>query len=173
VIVLQHPIGADDEQERLWMSGTLAATRRFSRLVMMPNGDAGRAGIVEAIARERMGRGGSLTVVDHLPRERWLGLVRGAKVIVGNSSAGLIEACGLRTACVNVGPRQGGRQRPGHVIDCDYGAAQVAAAIDKAMKLDLRRLRNPYGDGRAGQRIAKLLATMELGPAVLRKRNSY
>jgi UDP-hydrolysing UDP-N-acetyl-D-glucosamine 2-epimerase len=165
VIVLQHPVGATDANEARWMRATLKATRDQRRLLMAPNGDPGCAGVRRAL------RG--IDTVEHLPRARWLSLLAGAKVIVGNSSAGLIEAAVLRTPSVNIGPRQNGREKPANVIDCDYGERAVRSAIKRAMKLDLRRMRHPYGDGRAGQRVAELLAGIDLRSVGLRKRNAY
>lgn len=167
LIIMQHPIGADPEDERRWMAATLRAARRLKHAVMMPNTDAGRDGIVTAI------RAAKVDAIDHLPRERWLSLLAGCSVLVGNSSAGLIEAAGLKVPCVNIGPRQGGRERPANVIDCKYGERNVRRAIDQALALDLRRMRHPYGDGRAGERIAELLATLPLDSMPVRKHNAY
>ncbi|MDH3583941.1 MAG: UDP-N-acetylglucosamine 2-epimerase [Phycisphaerae bacterium] len=167
VIVLQHPVGEADRQERTWMEQTLAATRRFDRVVMAPNADPGATGIRRAIAAEKV------QVIEHLPRDRWLSMLAGARAIVGNSSAGLIEAAVLRTPAVNVGPRQAGREKPGHVVDCDYGRGRVTAALGRALAADLRRLRHPYGDGRSGPRMAKLLASVRLDAMPLRKHNAY
>jgi UDP-hydrolysing UDP-N-acetyl-D-glucosamine 2-epimerase len=167
VIVMQHPIGAAAPDEQRRMTQTLRATRGFDRCVMMPNADPGSDGIVAAIAAA------NVEAVDHLPRERWLSMLAGCGVLVGNSSAALIEAAALKVPCVNIGPRQGGREKPRSVIDCDYGEQNVRCALDKALKLDLRRMRHPYGDGRAGERIAELLATLPLDSVPLRKHNAY
>ena len=167
LIVMQHPIGEAPERERAWMAATLEATRAHTRLVMSPNHDPGRDGIVRAI--EQAG----VEAVDHLPRERFLSLLKGAQAIVGNSSAGLIEAAGLKRPAVNVGPRQAGREKPRSVVDCDYGEANVRAGLDAALALDLRRLKHPYGSGAAGPRIAELLATLDMPALPLRKRNAY
>ncbi|QNN22877.1 UDP-N-acetylglucosamine 2-epimerase (hydrolyzing) [Planctomycetales bacterium ZRK34] len=164
VIVLQHPIGAADAQEATWMRQTLAATKGYTRMVMSPNADPGAAGIGRVLPSD---------AVNHLPRERWLPTLAGAKAIVGNSSAGLIEAAVLKTPCVNIGPRQAGREKPANVIDCDYGEANVRRALTKALKLDLRRMRHPYGDGRAGERIAELLSKFPLDKITIRKHNAY
>lgn len=167
LMIMQHPIGADDEQERRWMAATLRATRRHGRVVLTPNHDPGSDGIRAAI------RDAGVEAVEHLPRERFLRLLAGCRAIVGNSSAGLIEAAALRTPCVNVGPRQGGRGKPRSVIDAGYGEKPVRAAINRAMRLDLRRMRHPYGDGRTGLRVADLLASIDFGTLPLRKRNTY
>jgi UDP-hydrolysing UDP-N-acetyl-D-glucosamine 2-epimerase len=165
IIVLQHPIGASDEQEKEWMRGTLRATAKFSRLLMAPNRDAGSAGVRAAMK--------GLDVAEHFPRDAWLSLLAGARVIVGNSSAGLIEAAILKVPCVNIGPREAGREKPGSVIDCEYGKGNVRAAVKRALKLNLKKTRHPYGDGRSGERIAEVLATIALDRVTVRKHNSY
>jgi UDP-N-acetylglucosamine 2-epimerase len=150
------------------MADTLEATRPLKpRLVMAPNADPGCEGVRRAIADA------GVEPIEHLPRRRFLVLLKGAGVIVGNSSAGLIEAAALRTPAVNVGPRQAGRERPRHVVDCDYGRANVEAAIDHAFNLDLKAMRHPYGAGNTGQRVADLLAATDLNAIPLRKRNRY
>jgi len=167
LIVMQHPIGESDAREKRWMRGTLAATKAHRRVVMMPNADAGSDGIRAAI------KAAKVESIEHLPRRRWLAMLAGAGAIVGNSSAGLIEAAVLKTPCVNVGPRQGGREKPGNVIDCDYGKADVAAAVDKALAMNVRKLTHPYGHGESGRRIADLLTTVDLSSLPLRKHNAY
>ncbi len=167
VIVMQHPVGEDDEDERRWMTQTLEATAGMERLVMAPNADAGSEGVREALRRA------GVEPVEHMQRDRFLSLLMGARVIVGNSSAGLIEASALRTPCVNVGPRQAGREKPTSVVDCEYGLENVRAAITTAGQLNLAGLRHPYGDGTAGLKIAEQLATLDLKDVPLRKHNAY
>ncbi len=167
LIVIQHPIGAADRDEREWMEQTLDATAGYNRLVMAPNSDPGSKGIRAAL------KSSGVTVVENLLRERFVALLAGTGAITGNSSAGLIEAAVLKRPCVNIGPRQSGREAPGNVVACAYGERTVRAAVRRALRLDLRRKRHPYGDGHTGQRIAELLATIDLDGLPLHKRNSY
>jgi UDP-hydrolysing UDP-N-acetyl-D-glucosamine 2-epimerase len=167
IVLLQHPIGESDKREAAWMRQTLAAVADFQALVIGPNHDPGGDGIRAVLDPDRH------FVVDSLPRPAFLSLLAGARAIVGNSSAGLIEAAVLKVPCVNIGPRQAGREKPANVVDCDYGEQNVRKALKRALRLDLRRMRHPYGDGRAGERIANRLATIDLDAAPLRKRNAY
>ena len=167
LIVMQHPVGASPEQECKWMDASLKATARYNRLVFAPNHDPGRSGIMDAIAAH------GVIPIDHLPRERFLSLLAGAGAIVGNSSAGLIEAAALHTPCVNVGPRQGGREAPRSAVHCRYGVASVRTAIRNALAMDRKRLRHPYGKGDSGKRIADVLAKLDLSSIPRRKCNGY
>ncbi len=167
LIVIQHPIGAPDAQERQWMLDTLRATARYRRVVLTPNLDPGCRGIRMALRAERV------LPVKHMPRQRFLSQLAGAKAIVGNSSAGLIEAAALKVSCVNVGSRQDGRDKPSNVVDCGCGRRAVSEALSKAMGLNLKRMGHPYGSGRTGRRIARLLATIDLAGLPVRKRNAY
>lgn len=164
VVVVQHPTGASDAQEERWARGTLAAVRatKWDAFIGSPNHDAGSRGVRRGLRLKR-GKG-------HLPRRDFARLLAGAKLIVGNSSAGLIEAAALRVPCVNIGPRQNGREKPRNVVDCDYGRDPVKRAIDRALRLDLRRMTHPYGKGDTGLKIARLLATVD---APWRKRCAY
>ncbi|HZW08288.1 MAG TPA: UDP-N-acetylglucosamine 2-epimerase, partial [Phycisphaerales bacterium] len=96
-------------------------------------------------------------------------------VFVGNSSAGLIEAAALRVPTVNVGARQAGRERPANVVDAERESAEVvAAAVGRALEIDRAGLRHPYGEGRAGAKIAALLAGIDPhATGLVRKRCAY
>ncbi len=167
LIVLQHPIGGSKAEEQDRMLGTIEATSGHTRLVIAPNDDPGCAGIRAALRTSRV------RAIQHLPRPDFLRKLAGARAIVGNSSAGLIEAAILGVPCVNIGPRQAGREKPPNVIDCDYGQRNVGSAIKRALSLDLSRLHHPYGPGGTGTAIAELLATIDLNDVTLRKQNTY
>ncbi len=167
LIVMYHPTSGDAKTEAGVMKAILSATRGYERIVMMPNLDAGGEGVRRAI------KSAKVKPVEHLPRDRFLSLLKGCKAIVGNSSAGLIEAAALKTACVNVGPRQNGREKPGNVIDCGAGQAAIEHALQKVLSFDLRRMGHPYGDGRAGEKISGILAKADLSDMPLHKRNTY
>lgn len=78
--------------------------------------------------------------------------------VVGNSSSGLYEAPSFRKPTVNVGDRQKGRLRAESVIDCEVTAEAIVAAVRAAFVKDCSQVSNPYGDGDASGKIAKVLA---------------
>ncbi|MCA9305387.1 MAG: UDP-N-acetylglucosamine 2-epimerase (hydrolyzing) [Phycisphaerales bacterium] len=181
VLVMLHPCGLSGDGERAWadavIGGVADAVRGGHVAVMAPNHDAGRESllcVMESAVGERGWRW-----IEHLPRERFVGLLKSMRerggVLVGNSSAGLIECAALGVGVVNVGPRQNGRERGGNVVDvASADRAAVAEAIGRARGLHLSGHAHPYGDGDAGKRIAGAIAGVDIGSAgFLRKCNSY
>ncbi len=179
VVVLMHPSGLDADEERLvarnTMGGVAMAESDGRVLGLHPNHDPGRDEVLDELVASASRNG--WRVADHLPRERFVGLLkrlatRGG-VLVGNSSAGLIEAAAVGLGVVNVGVRQGGRERAANVIDVEGTSAnQVSEAIHRAR--ELRGAGHPYGDGHAGDRIADALASHDPRAAgFARKRNAY
>jgi UDP-hydrolysing UDP-N-acetyl-D-glucosamine 2-epimerase len=178
-IFLLHPSGLPDDNERSLaraaLHATAAAFKGRSVLCLAPNHDPGRDIILQEL--QSAARCNRWPIVDHLPRPRFLSLLkrlasRGGAVI-GNSSAGLIEAAALQLPAVNLGQRQAGRERPDNVVDAESGDP-IPDAIRTALRLDRPRLTHPYGDGRTGDRVARLLATSDpRSPGMLRKRCAY
>jgi UDP-hydrolysing UDP-N-acetyl-D-glucosamine 2-epimerase len=119
---------------------------------------------------------------EHLPRDRFVALLKRLRadgahsggLLIGNSSAGLIEARALGVRVVNVGPRQDGRERGPEVVDVpETDLHMLASRVDFAWGVTPSD-EHPYGDGRAGRRIADLLAAVDpRDERLLRKRNTY
>lgn len=177
VLVLLHPAGLGDRDEHLVAEALARAIEGTNTLWLHPNHDAGREAIMRVI--ESAGTLPGVTVRDHLPTHRFRALVRrlalSGGVVVGNSSAGLIECAALRCPVVDIGPRQGGRERPDNVVHIDeVSPGAVREAIEQARSLDLTELGHPYGSGDAPERIARVLAAINPhDPLLLRKRNTF
>ncbi len=178
-LLLLHPIGRPAEHEEATASGVLEALEAAGRrvLAMDPNLDPGRDGIMRALESAP-----EATVVHrsaHMERPLFLALLRRLALtdglIIGNSSAALIEAAALRLPAVNIGARQAGRDRPSNVVDAPSETPhEVQQAIQLAMAIDREAITHPYGDGKSAVRIADLLAqTPDTTDRLLRKRNAY
>lgn len=161
LVVLQHGSGLQDEMEAAWATAVLDAAREHGPvLVLEPNHDPG-SGIVRKSIAKRV-EAGLVQSRLHLPRPEFIGLLRRVDAVVGNSSAGLIEAAIVGCPAVNVGPRQGGRERPGSVIDVERAdQGEILGAIRRAAGSD-RKIDHPYGVPGVGGRIASSLAGQPL-----------
>jgi UDP-hydrolysing UDP-N-acetyl-D-glucosamine 2-epimerase len=142
-------------------------------LATYPGADPGSVRIVARLHRLASERPG-VVVVPSLG-ERYPAALAACDVVVGNSSRGVIEAPSFGCPTVNVGDRQRGRLRASTVIDVPGEPDLVRRAVDLALSDGFRRstagAANPYGDGRAGPRIAAVLLEQELD-GLRRKRDT-
>lgn len=172
-VIVLHPCDGDADVEQRRAEAVLAGVRKaaVNRVVIIyPNNDPGCAGIIRAWQRHRRDTG--VTLFRDLPRRQYLGLLRGAAVLVGNSSSGIIEGPALRVPVVDVGDRQKGRQRSGSVVHASYNASDIGRAVGRAMR---RRPggANIYRGQGAGERIARVLADVRLDERLGRKLICY
>jgi GDP/UDP-N,N'-diacetylbacillosamine 2-epimerase (hydrolysing) len=173
-LVLYHAMGRPAAVEKKSMRAILRAVgdSGLEPTILYPNSDRGHRGIIQAIEDwRRRTRNGRIHVERSMARDDYIRALIGADVLVGNSSSGLIEAGTAGTPAVNVGPRQAGRQPSGpSVVPCDETAEAIRAAIAQALR-KRPRIGQPgvYGDGRAGRRIAAILAGLPLKDAFRRK----
>lgn len=163
-IVVQHAHGRSASVEKRVMRTVLRAVRAhdLNTVVVYPNSDRGHTGIIEAIESSVGSANGSrrLRAVRSVERDEYLRMLVGARVLVGNSSSGIIEAPAAGTASVNIGTRQRGRLRSGQsVIETSESYDEVFEAIGRALGQRPRKSRRgAYGDGGSGVRIAGVLA---------------
>ena len=108
----------------------------------------------------------------------YLGLLKEAKAIIGNSSSGLLEAPTYATPAINIGRRQNGRVRGSNVIDVPFEVEPIIQAIEKAMSLEFTKSLadkcvNPYGDGHSASRILKIISGISVDSKLLAKNMTY
>ena len=175
LLVTYHPVTLEHEHTEHQITELLAVLDELAMPVVFtyPNADtSGRIIIdrIEAYAQDRS----DAHVATSFDPATYLSLMRHAAAMVGNSSAGIIEAASFKLPVVNIGSRQRGRIRSGNVIDAGYGRDAILDAVRRALDDDFRGslndLTNPYGDGRAAERIIDKLKSVELNQELLQKR---
>ena len=175
ILVAYHPVtlarDTTEEAEELF-----AALERVEDQILFcyPNADAGSRALIEKSKAflERRGRGKTFTNLD---ATTYWSLLRCVEMLVGNSSSGVMETASLALPTVNIGMRQQGRERGRNVLD----AAADRTAIRKAMgiarsaefRASLAGMVNPYGEGRASEKIVEVLTSVPLGTQLLVKRH--
>lgn len=140
-------------------------------MALMPNADAGSNDVRAALAA-RADRPG-MALATHLPRDAFISWMAQADVMVGNSSAGIIEAASFGTPVINIGTRQAMRERNANVMDVPAERQALLDAVRQALAGGRLPAANLYGDGHAAQRIVELLDRLPLGGQVLMKANAY
>jgi UDP-N-acetylglucosamine 2-epimerase len=98
----------------------------------------------------------------NFPIETYVRLMLLCGAAVGNSSAPIREGAFLGVPAVNIGTRQAGRDRGPNVIDAGYQRDEILDGITRQLAHGRYPADALYGDGRAGGRIADLLARVPL-----------
>ncbi|MDP3696587.1 MAG: UDP-N-acetylglucosamine 2-epimerase [Candidatus Taylorbacteria bacterium] len=178
ILVTQHPVSEEIEDAERQMEETLAAVKKFKLPVVItyPHADAGVRRIMAVINREKSNP--LFKIIPSLPYKQFLALEREAAVWIGNSSGALIESSSFRTPVVNIGTRQLGRQRGDNVMDVGYNTDEIKTAIykslyDKKYLAKLAKITNPWGDGKTGPRVAKILESITIDARLLTKQIAY
>ena len=176
-LITFHPATLDRQMDdAAQVEELLAALRQFPEhgmLITGANADAGNRAIFErlhAFVQEDPQR---RCLVTSLGRRRYISALAECDCVIGNSSSGIIEAPSFGVGTVNIGRRQEGRLRAESVLDVPVQREAIANAIRRAIspafRERVRKVRNPYGDGHAAERIMKVLERTDFS-ALLHKR---
>ena len=173
IVVMQHPVTTEYGEARRQVTEVLHAVSELGlpAFWFWPNVDAGSDGTSKGI---RVLRESDLKSAIHFFRnmapEDFLRLIYNSRCVVGNSSVGIRECSFLGVPVVNVGSRQVGRERGPNVADVEYDREEIITAIRRQVAHGRYSQDFLYGDGKAGERIADLLATADLS---IEKRLTY
>jgi len=173
VVVVQHPVTTEYEASRRHVEETLhaIAESRIPAFWFWPNVDAGSDGTSKGIRTFREKHAlPQVHFFKNLPPEDFIRVLHRSRCIVGNSSVGIRECSYLGVPTVNIGGRQEGRDRGRNVIDVPYDRKQIRSAIERCMTIGKFSSDPLYGDGRSGERIARLLVDV---PLEIEKRLQY
>jgi UDP-hydrolysing UDP-N-acetyl-D-glucosamine 2-epimerase len=184
VLFTQHSVttefdrAAEQVKPSLQALCELSEKKDYEIVITYPNNDAGGRTIIGEINKYKYS---GMKIYQSLGRYFYHGVLAlsldGTKqvVCVGNSSSGIKETPAFGCPTVNIGSRQDSRLRGDNVIDADYNSSKISSAIKYCIENEVFRSKskeghNPYGEGNAGLKIANRLATIDLGPDILRKK---
>jgi len=133
----------------------------FRTIAIYSNADAGGR-FINRILDEYAEKLPFMDVYPHVPRREFLGLMNACDVMVGNSSAGIVELPSFKKPFVCIGTRQENRLKAGNVLEVGFRKEEIVRAIKKALfdgkfRESLNNIENPYGDGKTYLRICRVV----------------
>lgn len=166
-LMAQHPISTHPQSAVAEITATLEALKsvQIETIVSYPNSDAGSREMIQVIRRYEME--GWLKSFVSVPRGVFCNLLRRASVLVGNSSSGMLDSASFGLPTINIGERQEGRERGENVIDAPPNTTEIERTLrtaleDPAFIVKAKQAKNPYGDGRASERIVQIIESLNL-----------
>lgn len=178
-IVLFHPETFRSREENYQTAKnifTALDAENMPALVIYPCSDPGYEGIIAAIREREKDR--DFIVYKNIPHLDFLSLMSEARLLIGNSSAGIKEAPYFQMPAINIGGREQGRERESNVVDCGRNTSGIRAAIrfaadNAAFRKGLRACGYHLGDGHASERILAVLKKIKKDDRLMQKRITY
>ncbi|MNY17246.1 UDP-N,N'-diacetylbacillosamine 2-epimerase (hydrolyzing) [compost metagenome] len=162
---MQHPVTTEYKDSRKHVEATLEAIYKLNKptLWFWPNVDAGADGTSTGIRAFREQHNlPNVHFFKNMEGKDFLQLLKHSDCLIGNSSVGIRECAYLGVPVVNIGSRQNRRDRGGNSVDVDYSQKEIEEAITAIVKNDKIVSSSIYGEGKAGIKIAELLAEVPL-----------
>lgn len=174
-VVTFHPVtleAATAKQQVYELLEAMNQKPELYYLITKANSDAGGREI-NAIMEQEVAQHSNMKLVSSLGMKRYLSAVKYARLVLGNSSSGIIEVPALRVPTVNIGDRQQGRIMADSIINCEPQAAEIVVAMDKALHRKPEKYNNPYGDGRTSEKMVEILKDFLLKENIDLKKKFY
>lgn len=164
-LVAFHPNTVGDTADELeTLVGALTRAQKnlpdIGIVLLNPNKDAGNSLIDQQFTRMVNEK---VKYCKNLPRNVYLSALKHAIALVGNSSAAFYEAPSASTWIINIGDRQKGRETTANWLATVHTPDAAFSAMREAYLQETPpSYYNPYGDGFACDRIAKIILGLDI-----------
>ena len=178
ILLIQHPVTTENKLSGEQITNILKAIVKTKKttLAIAPNSDAGNQLIFNKL-KIYSKKYPFIKMFLSIPRNDYLGFLTNCKILVGNSSSGIIESSYFNLPVVNIGIRQRDRERGKNVIDVEnYSVNSIYRAIINSFRK--RRVKIPkkdliYGTGKASKKIVNVLEKIKLRDDIIKKQIFY
>ena len=162
-VVTFHPVTREEDTAEFQVRELIRAMDSFlnmSYVITLANVDAGGR-LINDIWLEEVKKHKNWFVTPSLGMLRYLSAMKYAKLVIGNSSSGIVEAPAIGTPTVNIGDRQKGRMMADSVICCEPVFEKIVSAINKGLSKEMqdvaKHIKSPFGDGTTSSKILNVI----------------
>lgn len=162
-VVTFHPVTCEEDTAEFQVRELIRAMDNFlnmSYIITLANVDAGGR-LINDIWLEEVKKHKNWFVTPSLGMLRYLSAMKYAKLVIGNSSSGIVEAPAIGTPTVNIGDRQKGRMMADSVICCEPVFEKIVSAINKGLSKEMqdvaKHIKSPFGDGTTSSKILNII----------------
>lgn len=160
-LFIYHPISEENDAFENILE--VLKEKEIFAFVSYPNTDAGNMEIINSINKYQYDN--NFYFFKNLDRDIFLTIFKKSMFIIGNSSAGMLEAASIPIPAINVGLRQKNRLSGDNVIFCNSSKSDIKQALNEISSYsfiqDLERTKNIYGDGNSAVKAYDLIKNID------------
>lgn len=133
-LVTFHPetVSSNDNYQyaRAMRNALAKLTENLYVVITMPNADTLGSVFREEILQLKKEHPDRILLVENFGKVNYFSAMHYAKILIGNTSSGILEAASFGKYVVNVGDRQKGRAQSDNILNCEFDTESI---IEKSM----------------------------------------
>lgn len=180
VVVTYHPVTLENntvEEQFLNLLKVLDRNPKIRMIFTKANADTNGRIVNELIDKYAAQNSERACAFMSLGQKRYLSALKYCRIVIGNSSSGIIEAPSFGKPIINIGDRQKGRICAGSVINCGYTQQEIQQAMETALTEEFenkaRNCRNPYEKENTAANIISVIKDYLLNDKIKLKKGFY
>lgn len=180
VIVTYHPVTLENntvEEQFLNLLEVLDRNPKIRMIFTKANADTNGRIVNELIDKYVAQNSERACAFMSLGQKRYISALKYCRIVIGNSSSGIIEAPSFGKPIINIGDRQKGRICADSVINCGYTQQEIQRAMETALTEEFenkaRNCRNPYEKENTAANIISVIKDYLLNDKIKLKKGFY
>ena len=180
VIVTYHPVTLENntvEEQFLNLLEVLDRNPKIRMIFTKANADTNGRIVNELIDKYTAQNSERACAFMSLGQKRYLSALKYCRIVIGNSSSGIIEAPSFGKPIINIGDRQKGRICADSVINCGYTQQEIQQAMETALTKEFENkasnCRNPYEKENTAANIISVIKDYLLNDKIKLKKGFY
>jgi len=180
VIVTYHPVTLENntvEEQFLNLLEVLDRNPKIRMIFTKTNADTNGRIVNELIDKYAAQNSERACAFMSLGQKRYLSALKYCRIVIGNSSSGIIEAPSFGKPIINIGDRQKGRICADSVINCGYTQQEIQQAMETALTEEFENkasnCRNPYEKENTAANIISVIKDYLLNDKIKLKKGFY
>ena len=180
VVVTYHPVTLENntvEEQFLNLLKVLDRNPKIRMIFTKANADTNGRIVNELIDKYAAQNSERACAFMSLGQKRYLSALKYCRIVIGNSSSGIIEAPSFGKPIINIGDRQKGRICADSVINCGYTQQEIQQAMETALTKEFENkasnCRNPYEKENTAANIISVIKDYLLNDKIKLKKGFY
>ena len=180
VVVTYHPVTLENntvEEQFLNLLKVLDRNPKIRMIFTKANADTNGRIVNELIDKYTAQNSERACAFMSLGQKRYLSALKYCRIVIGNSSSGIIEAPSFGKPIINIGDRQKGRICADSVINCGYTQQEIQQAMETALTKEFENkasnCRNPYEKENTAANIISVIKDYLLNDKIKLKKGFY